>query len=179
MIVDAARTGRVSAASARRWARRAAAGEDISILPLLTPGGPGLGAVELTRLASDVAEILGSAAAGARGRVSAADDAITDAEADQLFPARSLEEAEERWQTVEAAAARVADYTTEELHAELFGGSAFEDTHSAGAAAAPGHVEYRGQHVHEHSDYQRGRHVHAHTHAGDASHAPGPGHEHP
>ena len=111
--------------------------------------------------------------------VSAADDAITDAQADQLFPARSLEEAEERWQTVEAAAARVADYSTEELHAELFGGSAFEDTHSAGAAA-PGHAQFFvGQHVHEHSDYQGGRHVHAHTHAGDASHAPSDLHPHP
>jgi hypothetical protein len=35
---------------------------------------------------------------------------------------------------------------------------------------APGHEQFTGQHIHQHSDYQGGVHVHLHTHAGDASH---------
>jgi hypothetical protein len=74
------------------------------------------------------------------------------------------------------AAAPLAD---DELHRALFGDSTIDSTHSAQAAATPGHVEYDGGHTHIHSNYAGGQHSHAHIHRGDASHAPSDLHPHP
>ena len=56
------------------------------------------------------------------------------------------------------ARASAAPYTDDELHEALFGDVEFRPTHSAGVgAAAPGHVQFTGMHIHEHTDWQGGR----------------------
>jgi hypothetical protein len=174
LILAAARTGRLGAESARKWARRAAAGEDISIVEQFAPGGPGLAPAALTALASDLAPIVLGSSAGA-GRLAA--DMISDGEADSLFPPRSAAEAARRERTVAAAARQLAAMNDSELYGLLF--TAAQGQPGAPPARfdprpgpGPQHEGYDGGHVHEHAAYDGagGRHAHPHTHAGDANH---------
>jgi hypothetical protein len=83
----------------------------------------------------------------------------------ELF-ASPAERADRRAAAAVQRAVQAASLTDDELREALFAGRVYEDHHAAGAAAAPGHVEFTGQHVHEHSDYSGGRHVHPHSHGG-------------
>lgn len=169
------RAGRLGAPGARRWAQLAARGEDIGIVAELPPGGPGMAAGDVSALASELAQIL--TAGGGGGPLS--HDEISDIEAETLWPAKTLEEAEERARTIQAAARQLRDVPDDELFAALFPPGAFEPNRSAGAPASPGHVEFDGGHVHVHADYAGGQHSHFHIHQGDANHAPSDTHLHP
>jgi hypothetical protein len=71
-------------------------------------------------------------------------------------------------------AVSAAALSDDELRDHLFGDRTFADHHGAGAAAAPGHIQFVGTHSHNHAAYQQGdsgtRHTHAHTHSDDANH---------
>jgi hypothetical protein len=181
IIVAAARSGRVSANGARRWARRAAAGEDVTFMRQLARAGDGVTGAELVAMTNDVASILAGAVVDA-GAGSGGAGEITDAEADLLFRPVSFEEAARR---IEEAAARAGrgDYTVAELHAEIFG----DHVHAAGPSpdddpnlptGPGGHQQFTGVHTHPHSGYGAAEagaapgdtHSHVHAHFGDASH---------
>jgi hypothetical protein len=123
----------------------------------------------ITALADQLVTIFAS---GSRDAGTAVPGELDDAAADLLFPPRRWDEIERRDEALAAAAPRLGDYTLEELHRELFGDSVIESNRGADAAAAPGHVQFFGRHIHEHAAYDghAGRHTHSHTHEGDGSH---------
>lgn len=118
IIVNATRRGSLSAEGARRWARRAAAGEDITFIRQLAKAGDRVTGAELTTVTNDVASILAGSAAVTDAARSRAGE-MTDAEADSLWPPRSPDEAEARFSAAEAAR---RSYTDGEIHRQLFGG---------------------------------------------------------
>lgn len=128
-------------------AAAAARGEDISWVDALTGRrGP----------APEPAAI-GMAAPSARRPGELGND-----EADRLWPPRNEAEARHRFRAAEVAAARVRELPDDALYEQLF-------------AAAPGHEEFTGAHMHEHPAYQQGdngpaEHSHVHEHFGDANH---------
>lgn len=173
-ILAAARAGKLSPASARKWARRARAGHDISMVEQLAPGLPRPRPEVLSTLANDLAAIL---ATGTRpGSYLSPGEPMSDEEADLLYPPHTVAEAERRARMVQAAAADVASRTDDELRAVLFGDYVFAPDDGAAAAAAPGHQTFTGQHTHQHPAYETGgsgpvQHSHQHQHQGDANHA--------
>ena len=174
LIMTAVAAGSLSPARAAHWARRAARGEDVSVIRNLTPVGwlaeTNRGAV-LAHSNQQVLDILTSAlygppasspddedealdpslwppgAIGPGGHyepprtplvyqdgtpvgttaspytpyASAPAEPMSDAEADALWPPRSRQEAERRHRAREIAAGRVFDYSTDEIHAMIFG----------------------------------------------------------
>jgi len=87
----------------------------------LHPGiEPRLSGEAVSDLALDMALILaGGASPLSRDEVT---DAISDAEADGLFPPRTAAERDRRAAVVEAARRELRDIPTEELHARIYGG---------------------------------------------------------
>jgi hypothetical protein len=149
----------------------AAGGQDIRVVADLAPGGPGMAPGAVADLASDLAAIFGGAGVPLSG------DEITDAEADALWPAKTLAAAREREQQVAAAQRQLADMSDSDLYSALFTASAGEPgaplpAFDARPGAAPGHEAYTGTHLHEHASYNGagGRHAHPHTHEGDGNH---------
>ena len=63
LITASAACGRITASGAVRWARRAASGEDVSILAQLEAAGPPVREPALSRVTGEVAAILGGVAA--------------------------------------------------------------------------------------------------------------------
>jgi hypothetical protein len=119
-IVSAAKAGRVSPRRAREWARRAARGEDISILARLEPAVQQLGEPDVSRLTNAIAGILASGDDDSPEEYDAlysrpADDSDASEEYDALYSP-----ADHRHQAREAAAAKVLDYTEDEVYALLF-----------------------------------------------------------
>jgi hypothetical protein len=111
LLLAAARAGRLGAPGAKRWAEKAARGQDISIVAHLSPGGPGMAPAAVSELAGDLAQIL---TVGGRGSLS--HDDISDAEADALWPAKTTEEAEERRRTIEAAGRQLRELDGGDLY---------------------------------------------------------------
>jgi hypothetical protein len=174
VLLTAVMRGKLTPQGARDWARRAAQGEDIGIVPLLTPApyAERITAAAYTALANDLAAIVATGPLVAAGAFHPPGEPMTDAEADLLWPPRTPEQIEQRQAAVAAAAQAVVAGTASDLHRQLFGTHTY-DAAGAEAAAGPGHVAFVGSHTHAHPAYQQGdagSHTHAHHHAGDANH---------
>lgn len=194
-ILAAVRQGRVTPASARTWAARAARGESIAAMAMLTPAPlhERLGPQDTNALANDLAAILATGSSYA-----APGEPMGDEEAALLWPPRTGAEADSRRALVSAAAAHAAALPEADLYAALFGDGPQQPAapypavpfpqgnpvpsqqgqtgRQADAPGRPGgHQVFTGTHSHAHSDYQPGdggpqQHVHPHTHEGDANH---------
>jgi len=141
-ISEAMAAGRIGPDGARRWARRAARGEDIGLIEQLG-SVPSLAEQNKPLMAHSnqhVLDILTKALSGGDGEHDELDGGpdhvydpdgndisagITDDEADTLFPARTADEADRRQATrrsmAEARAAALAPWDEEDLHRILFG----------------------------------------------------------
>jgi hypothetical protein len=143
-IMAAARQGTISPRAAQGWARRAANGEDVSVLASLSgpprdvrlewmkaAAGGDLSAVVLEELHGYLL-----AARGPGGMTDAEADALlpprgsalvpapwemTDEEADELLPPRTAEEVERHARAADVRAAAVEDLSDDDLYRLLFG----------------------------------------------------------
>lgn len=108
VLLEAARTGRLGYDSARRWAVLASRGEvDVSLVRVFAAVGQGVKEPHLSRLASELAAILGSGEP-------------TGDEFASLWPPTSEAEADRR-RTVAAAAQTVEHLDDDSLYRALWG----------------------------------------------------------
>lgn len=119
-LLAAVRGGQLTPNSARRWARRAAAGESTALVVRLAHGVQPPPESAVTVLASDLAAILATGSSTDAGAQAAAPE-LTDAEADQLWPPRTEAEAAARQHQVAAAASHAAALSDDQMIDVLFG----------------------------------------------------------
>jgi hypothetical protein len=166
LLLAATAAGKLTPASARRWARQACAGQDISAVTRLAAAGDKPSRAAMSQLAGDLAAIFTSG--DGPGLLPAAGE-LSNAEADLLFAPASREAAERRFTSIEAAARQARTLPDDALYDVLFG----DHVYAAAVGEIVNHVPVTiSEHTHPHSDYSGAVHSHPHGHNGDANHDP-------